>query len=144
MVTFIYCGRATRAAATSRATSTKSSPCSSACPAPLLRLGVRLLRWLDALEPAARRLHSPRPALREPVHDQLGSVKLESPFHHLYEYGNIPIFAAIGLKRDVMTPGGVKTVCSVKYTLDERIEDGLYCAQSLEILRRYVEDPGAA
>jgi hypothetical protein len=35
-------------------------------------------------------------------------------------------------------------VCVVKYTYDERIEDGLYCAAALDHLRRLVEDPAAA
>ena len=40
---------------------------------------------------------------------------------------------------------GVTTryVASIKYTLDERIEDGLYCAGALDRLRELVEDPAA-
>ena len=34
-----------------------------------------------------------------------------------------------------------RTVCSMKYTFDERIEDGLYCAQSLELLRKWSKTP---
>jgi hypothetical protein len=34
-------------------------------------------------------------------------------------------------------------VASIKYTLDERIEDGLYCAGALDRLRELVEDPAA-
>ncbi|MBK7860363.1 MAG: hypothetical protein IPJ65_17475 [Archangiaceae bacterium] len=115
-----------------------------ALPAPLLRLGVRLLRWLDTWNLLPGGFIHPDPLYASLFIANLGSVKLESGFHHLYEYGNIPIFAAIGLKREVMTPAGVKTVCSVKYTLDERIEDGLYCAQSLELLRHDVENPEGA
>ena len=36
-----------------------------------------------------------------------------------------------------------RTVCSVKYSFDERVEDGLYCARSLELLRRRIEDPAS-
>jgi hypothetical protein len=78
----------------------------------------------------------------------LGSVKLESAFHHLYEYGNIPIFAALGRNKKVAVVNddgsvGSKTICSVKYSFDERVEDGLYCAKTLDLLRGFIEDPAA-
>lgn len=115
-----------------------------ALPAPLLRLGVSLLAWLDRWNLLPGSFIHPDPLYASAFVANLGSVKLEAPFHHLYEYGNIPVFAVIGRKKEVVTPGGTKTVCSIKYTFDERIEDGLYCAQSLEIVKRLVEDPGAA
>ena len=31
----------------------------------------------------------------------------------------------------------------LRYTFDERIEDGFYCAQSLAILRQRLEDPAS-
>jgi hypothetical protein len=34
-------------------------------------------------------------------------------------------------------------MCSVKYSFDERIEDGLYCAKGLELLKARMEDPAA-
>jgi hypothetical protein len=76
----------------------------------------------------------------------LGSLKLESAYHHLYEYGTISIFAVLGRTREVVEPvegGGtrVRKVCSVKYTFDERVEDGLYGAKGLEMLRGWVQDP---
>ena len=43
----------------------------------------------------------------------------------------------------VVTPDGPKAMCSVKYSFDERIEDGLYCARGLELLKGRMEDPAA-
>jgi hypothetical protein len=76
----------------------------------------------------------------------LGSVGLDSAYHHLYEYGNCPFFAVVGKmkKAVVATPEGavvVKDVVSIKFTFDERITDGLYCSKSLERFKRYVENP---
>jgi hypothetical protein len=34
---------------------------------------------------------------------------------------------------------GDRRLCTVRYTFDERIEDGLYCARALERLREHVE-----
>jgi hypothetical protein len=70
----------------------------------------------------------------------LGSVGLDACWHHLYEYGNIPIFLVMGKVAE--EPGG-RRVLPLRYTFDERIEDGLYCARALELLRARVEDPAA-
>ena len=117
-------------------------------PAFLLRIGVSIVRWLDSVNLLPGAFIHPDPMYASMFIANLGSVKLESAFHHLYEYGNIPLFAALG--RSKMVPvadeNGVvssKKVCTIKYTFDERIEDGLYCAHSLELLRTMIEDPAA-
>lgn len=117
-------------------------------PAMLLRFGVRVVRWLDSVNLLPGSYIHPDPLYASMIITNLGSLKLESAFHHLYEYGNIPLFAAIGRSKlvPVVDEAGVVTarkVCSVKYAFDERIEDGLYCAYSLELLRTMVEDPSA-
>jgi len=76
----------------------------------------------------------------------LGSIGVDAPFHHLYEYGTVPIFVAIGRIQDepVVTQEGtlaVGRVVALRYTFDERIADGYYCARSLERFQRYIEDP---
>jgi hypothetical protein len=50
-------------------------------------------------------------------------------------WGNCPNFAALGRVRTV----GDRKVCTVRYTFDERIEDGLCCARALGYLRDIVE-----
>ena len=68
----------------------------------------------------------------------LGSVGLEAGYHHLWEYGSIPIFCVVGRIR----PGpNERRVITVKWTLDERVEDGLYCARSLERLHELLAKP---
>lgn len=75
----------------------------------------------------------------------LGSLHLDAAFHHLYEYGNVPIFCTIGQVRDtpVVEDGEVlsRPVASLKFSFDERIEDGLYAQRSLQLLEELVEDP---
>jgi len=115
-------------------------------PALLLSLGVRLVRFLDSLNLLPGSFIGPDPMYASMFIANLGSVKLESAFHHLYEYGNIPLFAAVGRRKQVVAvdeQGRVvtRTVCSVKYSFDERVEDGLYCARALDITRGMVEDP---
>jgi pyruvate/2-oxoglutarate dehydrogenase complex dihydrolipoamide acyltransferase (E2) component len=76
----------------------------------------------------------------------LGSVGLDSAYHHLYEYGTVPFFATIGREKKAVVVGEgeqpvVRDVVSIKYSFDERINDGLYCARSLEIFKHAMEDP---
>ena len=113
-------------------------------PAIVLRAGVALVRWLDTWNLLPGSFIHPDPMYASIFIANLGSLKIESAYHHLYEYGNIPFFAALGKKKQVITPDGLKTVCSVKYTFDERVEDGLYCAGALDVVQQLVEDPTAA
>jgi hypothetical protein len=66
----------------------------------------------------------------------LGSIDMEAGFHHLYEYGNIPIFLTMGKAND-------DDVMLLRYSFDERVEDGLYAAKALDIVKTIVEDPAA-
>lgn len=76
----------------------------------------------------------------------LGSLGMDGAQHHLYEYGNIPIFCTIGKKKPaffVDDAGAVKArdVYPLRLTFDERIEDGLYCLKSMELLKAKIEAP---
>jgi pyruvate/2-oxoglutarate dehydrogenase complex dihydrolipoamide acyltransferase (E2) component len=75
----------------------------------------------------------------------LGSVGLDAAFHHLYEYGTIPIFCALGrIHDDVVVDDGrpsVARVATVRFTYDERVEDGLYAGHALDDFRRLLEHP---
>ena len=78
----------------------------------------------------------------------LGSLNMDGARHHLYEYGNIPIFCTIGKKKHAFSvdEGGAvvaREVYPLHLTFDERIEDGLYCLQSMELLKQKLEAPVA-
>ncbi|MCG8589248.1 MAG: 2-oxo acid dehydrogenase subunit E2 [Proteobacteria bacterium] len=68
----------------------------------------------------------------------LGSVGLDAAYHHVWEYGTCPNFAVIGRIRE--HPNGRRTV-TVKYTYDERVEDGFYAAATLQGIKERLEDP---
>src|SRR5207237_4283340 len=65
-------------------------------PAPLLRLGVRLVRRLDAWGLLPASFSAGDPLYASAFVANLGSVGLDAAYHHLYEYGTIPIFVTIG------------------------------------------------
>lgn len=118
-----------------------------ALPRPLLAMATRLLKWLDFHNLAPAALLEGDPMYCSVFVANLGSVKLEAAYHHLYEYGNCPLFCVVGkTKQALRVVDGqpvVRDVAVLKWTLDERIEDGLYCASSLELLRERMENPAA-
>lgn len=108
-------------------------------PGPVLRAFVGLARTLDAWNLLPKAMIGDDPLYCSVFVANLGSVGLDAVYHHLHEWGNCPIFAAIGRVREVERGGEKRKVVTVKYTFDERIEDGLYCARSLERLKEIVE-----
>lgn len=115
-------------------------------PRMLLSFAVRVLGLLDFYNLAPRALLEPDPMYTSVFLANLGSLKMGGGFHHLYEYGNCPVFGVVGQIETVPvvvddTRIEPRAVVKVRWSYDERIEDGLYCARSLEILKRLVEDP---
>jgi hypothetical protein len=107
-------------------------------PVPVVRALMWLVEKADALGllPAAM-IHSD-PLYASAFVANLGSVGLDAGYHHLWEHGNCPIFCVIG--RIAPDESGRQRV-TLKYTYDERVEDGLYCARTLERLRERLEHP---
>lgn len=76
----------------------------------------------------------------------VGSVGIDAPFHHNFEFGNCGIFCALGKirKERVIGEDGqvqVRDMVKVTFTYDDRITDGIYCGKSIDLLRSLVEDP---
>jgi hypothetical protein len=67
-----------------------------------------------------------------------GSLGLDAGYHHLWEYGTCPLFGVIG---KVHRQGDGKRWMEIKYTFDERVEDGLYAATSLRGMKERMENP---
>jgi hypothetical protein len=115
-------------------------------PAPLLRLGTRLVRWLDGRNLLPARFVTADPLYASAFLANLGSIGLDAAYHHLFEYGTIPIFVTMGRTRYVPRAhpdGSVRAieVLPLRYTYDERIEDGFYAARALERLEAILEAP---
>lgn len=112
----------------------------------LMRSLVRLERRLDGLGLLPAALTRDDPLYASAFVVNLGSLGLDAAYHHLYEYGTIPFFIAIGKikKAPVVDSSGtlaVKDIVVVRYSFDERITDGFYCARSLDMFKEYVENP---
>jgi len=114
----------------------------------ILGLAVALVRLLDSVNLAPRALIGHDPMFASAFIASLGSLKIDAAYHHLYEYGNCPLFVTIGKIEDIPVVGEdgaieARRVMRLKYSYDERIEDGLYCARALELLKDRIEDPGS-
>lgn len=107
-------------------------------PAPLVRLLLAAVRGADALGVLPGSMIRSDPMYASAFIANLGSVGLEAGYHHLWEYGTIPIFGVIGRVKPGPDGGRVATL---KWSYDERVEDGLYCARALELLRELVITP---
>jgi len=76
----------------------------------------------------------------------LGSIGADAVFHHLYEWGNAPFFVTVGLrkKEPIVDEKGelkVEDVLDLKFTLDERISDGVYFQGTTSLLADLIENP---
>ncbi|MBT3217990.1 MAG: hypothetical protein HN348_02785 [Proteobacteria bacterium] len=75
----------------------------------------------------------------------LGSVKMGAGYHHLYEWGNCPLFLMVGQmeERPVVVDGelAVKKILHLRYTYDERIDDGLSARFGIDTVKRVLENP---
>jgi hypothetical protein len=76
----------------------------------------------------------------------IGSIGVQSIYHHLYEFGTCSLFVAMGKKsrnHSFDKEGLLKPHKSIqlKFVLDERICDGFYYASSMRLLAKYLENP---
>jgi 2-oxoacid dehydrogenase/acyltransferase catalytic subunit len=115
-------------------------------PGPLIRLGVALVRLLDAWNLLPAFFTRDDPMFASLFLANLGSAGIADAYHHLYEYGTVSIFGALSApaRVPVVEEGGgvgAREVLRVRWTFDERIHDAFYSARSLRLVQRVLEDP---
>jgi len=76
----------------------------------------------------------------------MGSLGIPPIYHHLYDFGNLPVFGAFGMKRkayEVLEDGTVvqRKYIDCKFVLDERIVDGYYYATFFKYYKRLIAHP---
>ena len=76
----------------------------------------------------------------------VGSIGINSIYHHLYEFGTTSVFIALGKKQTaiISNPDGTlskKKTITIKFVVDERICDGFYYASALKCFMRYIKKP---
>jgi hypothetical protein len=76
----------------------------------------------------------------------MGSIGMDSVYHHIYNFGTVSTFIGFGTKQkekviDENNNITTKKYISVKVVADERIVDGQYYASSFKIFKRLIENP---
>ena len=107
---------------------------------------VRMGRRLDAAGLLPRPMIENDPLYASAFVANLGSIGLDAAYHHLFEHGTTPIFVTMGRvhRAPFVREDGTVTsreVFALKYTFDERTEDGFYAARALARLRELLERP---
>lgn len=115
-------------------------------PRPVLTSIARLVALLDYHNALPTTLREAIPLYTSAYVANVGSIGIDPPFHHLYEYGTASVFVAIGAvhREPVVDEQGdvvARECLNAVYTLDERASDGFYFARTAEVFRRLVSDP---
>jgi len=118
----------------------------SKMPGWLISLVVTILRWLDNFGLVPESITSSDPFYASAFVANIGSLGVNAPYHHLYEWGTISIFVAMGKFAEEFgfdQAGKLvkKTFVEVTFTVDERIADGFYLARALQIFKQLMEHP---
>ena len=115
-------------------------------PGVLLKFVVWLLKLLDYFGLLPKFLLEVSPFHGSLFLTSMGSLGIPPIYHHLYDFGNLPVFGAFGMKRranEVLEDGTVvpRKYVDVKFTLDERIVDGFYYAAFFKHYKRILLHP---
>ena len=115
-------------------------------PGLLLKFVVWLLKLLDYFGLLPAFLLELSPFHGSLFFTSMGSLGIPPIYHHLYDFGNLPVFGAFGCKRratEVQEDGTIvqRKYIDMKFVLDERIVDGFYYATFFKYYRRLLAKP---
>ena len=115
-------------------------------PGVVLKFTVWLLKLLDYFGMLPKFLLELSPFHGSLFFTSMGSLGIPPIYHHLYDFGNLPVFGAFGCKRkalEVLEDGTVvqRKYLDVKFVLDERIVDGYYYAAFFKHFRSILRRP---
>ena len=115
-------------------------------PSVIMKFTVWLLKLLDYFSLLPKFLLELSPFHGSLFFTSMGSLGIRPIYHHLYDFGNLPLFGAFGLKRkayEVQEDGSVvqRKYIDIKFVMDERICDGFYYATFFKYYRRLIAHP---
>ena len=113
-------------------------------PSIFLKFTVSAIRGLDFFGLLPRFITKISPFHSSMFITNLGSLGIPPVFHHLYDFGNIPLFLSMGMKRTeyVLKKDGTtekRKFIDITIVCDERICDGHYYATAFKNLKRLAE-----
>lgn len=112
----------------------------------LLRFAIGVLKAMDYFGVIPQALLDASPFHGSMIITDLGSLGIAPIYHHIYNFGNLPLFIAFGAKRkstELDLNGNLvqRKYIDFKATTDERICDGYYYATSFKFFKKYLHNP---
>lgn len=112
----------------------------------LLRFALMVLRVMDYFGWLPQSLLDASPFHGSMIITDLGSLRIGPIYHHIYNFGTLPLFFAFGAKRHAYELDRHGEMVDRKYVdmkavMDERIADGHYYSQFLQAMRYIFQHP---
>jgi hypothetical protein len=107
-----------------------------------------LFRLLDRYNVAPAWMIRNDPLFTSAFFANLGSIGLDAPYHHLYEWGTASLFVVMG-RMCMQEPsragrgaaGEPHHFVNIKISVDERIADGIYFSHAASLFQRLIGQP---
>lgn len=115
-------------------------------PGLLLKFAIWFLNFLDYFGILPKSLIQVSPFHGSMFMTSMGSLGIPAIYHHLYDFGNVPVFMAFSAKRKVNELNAQGEVVQRKYidytfVTDERICDGFYYASAFKFIKSLLKNP---
>lgn len=114
-------------------------------PRPVLHLATTVLRNLDYFNILPASFIENDAMYTSIFCANLGSLNMGAGYHHLYEWGNCPLFMMTGKIEDrpAVVDGKVvvRKTLHIRWSYDERIDDGLTARFGIDSVHRALENP---
>lgn len=112
-------------------------------PRPILRAVVGIVKWFDYHSIC---LLPDLPFYGSMIITSMGSLGIPAIYHHIYDFGNLPVFLSFGkkyFKLDMTREGEIvkRKYMDLKVVTDERICDGFYYAAAFKYINKIIEHP---
>ena len=123
----------------------KTAKLLSKIPTGIMIKAVKLIKFLDNHGKLPKSLIEVSPFHTSCFITNIGSLGIDSIYHHLYNFGTTSMFFAIGKKKKsyIFGENEIKEDKSINLAFvgDERICDGYYFAHSFRVLAKYLKRP---
>lgn len=110
-----------------------------------IRVAIKILSFLDRHGAMPKAVISASPFHTSVFLTNVGSLGIDSIYHHLYNFGTTSMFFAMGKKKKsyVYDDDEIheEKCITIAFVGDERICDGYYYATSFKILSKYLKKP---
>lgn len=114
-------------------------------PSWFIKLFVNFVMFLDRHDLLPKAIIELSPFHTTAFLTNVGSLGIDSIYHHLYDFGTTGVFLAMGKKKKSLVSVDdnleEEKIISLRWVLDERICDGYYYANALKLFNKYMKKP---